>query len=352
MASSTVSNKCIANKECKKNGIVKCDGCSSRFCSDHFPIHRQELELRLEVLCSDRDQFHHEFTQTLQDPTELLTQIDHWEQQTLIHVKKTASNARDRVCQLVATKSSIRELEQFSEELRRRKESEDYFEHDIERLEQQLEQIKIESEKLSKMKISYTTIDWETIIQVNNNEQKQEPRHLFYDTSLLNSEHQQILNGFCGKHGQQWLLIYRGTRDGFSDGDFLRCCADQGPTMTLILSNGYLFGGYTSTSWKLTEDEIWNRDPCAFLFTLTNPHRIPPTKYPIKSLGEKAIRSWSSRGPTFGAYDICVYLHSNENTDSYFTFPKNYSDITGMRKETFTGTLNFGTSEIEVYKQM
>jgi len=205
MASSiTVSNKCVANIQCKKNGIIKCDGCSSRFCSDHFPIHRQELETRLELLCSDRDQFHHEFTQTSQDPTELLTQIDLWEQQTLHHVKKTASNARDRICQLVATKSSSQQLEQFSEELRRRKESEDYFEHDIERLAQQLKQIKIELKKLSKIDISYERIDWETIIKVNHKEQQQLPRDFFYDTSLLNVEQQQILNEFCGNSNQHW----------------------------------------------------------------------------------------------------------------------------------------------------
>jgi antirestriction protein len=151
MASSTVSNRCVANKECKKNGIIKCDGCSSRFCSDHFPIHRQQLETRLELLCSERDQFHHEFIQSSQDLTELLTQIDRWEKQTLTHVKKTASNARDRVRQLAATKSSNQELEQFSEELRRRKESENYFEHDIERLAEQLRQIKTESKILLKI---------------------------------------------------------------------------------------------------------------------------------------------------------------------------------------------------------
>jgi hypothetical protein len=352
MASSTVSNKCVANKECKKNGIIECDGCSSRFCSDHFPIHRQELETRLEILCSDRDQFHHEFKQTSQDPTELLTQIDHWEQQTLDHVKKTASNARDRVRQLATTKSSNQQLEQFSEELRRRKEREDYFEHDIERLAQQLKQIKIESKKLSKIHVSYTPIDWETIIEVKYNEQQPLSRHLFHETSLLNSEQQQILNEFCGKPNQQWQLMYRGTRDGFGNGGFISHCADQGPTITLILAEGYLFGGYTSTNWKNTRKEIWSRDPSAFLFTLTNPHQIPATKYPIKSPGGNAIRSWAERGPTFGEYEICIYLDSNKNRQSYFSFPKNYCDTTGMGVETFTGTRHFQTSEIEMYKQV
>jgi hypothetical protein len=351
MALSTVSNKCVGNKECKKNGIIKCDGCSSRFCSDHFPIHRRDLEARLELLCSDRDQFHHELTQISSDPTDALLQIDRWEQQTLAHVKKTVNKARDRIRQLAATKSSNREFEQFSNELRKRKESEDYFEHDIQRLAQQLEQIKIESNKLTKIDISSLTIDWDAVIQINSSVQNTQSRHLFPDNSLLNLEQQQILNEFCGKPNQQWSLIYRGTRDGFGKDGFLRCCANQGPSITLILANGYLFGGYTSTNWKKTEKWIWNIDPSAFLFTLTNPHRIPPTKYPIKSPGNNAIRSCSHSGPVFGAYDISIYLNSNEGMVSNSLFPSNYCDVTGMGQETFTGTTRFQTSEIEVYKQ-
>jgi hypothetical protein len=267
-------------------------------------------------------------------------------------VKTTASNARDRIRQLVAKKSSNRELEQFSEELRKRKESEDYFEQDIQRLKQQLEQIKIESKNLLKIQISCTPIDWETIIQIDSNEQKQQSHHLFHNTSLLNLKQQQILNEFCGNPNQQWQLIYRATQDGFDSGHFLRYCADQGPTMTLILARGYLFGGYTSASWKNSGREIWTRDPSAFLFTLTNPHQIPPTKYPIRPSNDKATRSVTGYGPTFGEYDICIHANSNRNTHSNIGFPKNYSDTTGMGKQTFTGTEFFQTAEIEVYRQV
>jgi hypothetical protein len=306
----------------------------------------------LELLCSERDQFHQEVTHRSRDPTELLNQIDWWEEQTLAQVKKTASSARDRIRQLSQTKSSNQQLEQFSEELRRRKESEDYFEDDIQKLQQQLEQIKIQSKKLSKIDISYTTIDWGTIIKVNNKEEKQLPRHLFYDTSLLNFEQQQILNRFCGKPNQQWLLIYRGTRDGFGNNSFLEKCANQGPTMTLILANRYLFGGYTTANWEYAKKELWITDKSAFLFTLTNPYRIPPTKYPVESSGNCATLSCMGIGPTFGKYDIYIHPNSNRNTSSNIGFPKYYRDTTGIGINTFTGTAKFQTSEIEVYKQV
>src|SRR5262245_16062548 len=78
---------------------------------------------------------------------------------------------------------------------------------------------------------------------------------------------------------QEWNLIYKGTRDGFSVDDFHRCCDKQGPTITVIRTKegDYLFGGYTSVPWYNTPwyDFLTGEskaDPHAFLFTLRNPH--------------------------------------------------------------------------------
>lgn len=120
------------------------------------------------MICSDRDQFHHQLKQQSKDPTELFTQIDRWEQQTLADVKRTADEARDQIHQLLATNDSSSQLKQFSKELKRRKENEDYFEEDIERLQQQLNQIQIESSQLPTLDILYTPIDWQTIIHISS----------------------------------------------------------------------------------------------------------------------------------------------------------------------------------------
>lgn len=354
MASSIVSSKCSANEECKKNAIVKCDGCAARFCSNHFPVHRQELETQLEWICSDRDHFYHQLAQQSQDPTDLLAQIDQWEQQTLANVQRTANAARERIRLLLTrTDYSNPQFEQFSQELKRRKENEDYFENDVERLRQQLEYIKFQAKQSLEMNIQYTFIDWQTIIHINLKNQQHIPTHYWsQDTPLLTVEYQTILNNFCGKSNQQWQLIYRGTRDGFGKGAFISQCANQGPTITMVRVDKYLFGGYTSISWKHSDGTIWDRDPTAFLFTLINPHQIPPTKYPIKSTGENAIRSYAHYGPTFGRFDICIHSDSNLHQHSNFGFPKDYCDTTQIGKITFTGAERFTTSEIEIYKQV
>lgn len=45
-------------------------------------------------------------------------------------------------------------------------------------------------------------------------------------------------------------LLYRMGRDGCSAEIFHKKCDDHGPTLTLINANGgYIFGGYSPTSW-------------------------------------------------------------------------------------------------------
>ncbi|CAF3611772.1 unnamed protein product [Rotaria socialis] len=171
--------------------------------------------------------------------------------------------------------------------------------------------------------------------------------------TLLSFEHKMKLNEFYGKEGQKWSLIYKATRDGFSATDFYRCCANQGPTITVIQSRdgGYLFGGYTSVSWNPTEKYVLDPNN-PFLFTLTNPHVIPPTKYAIL-IPNYSIYPQSSYGPIFGGgNDLYVCSESQISRKSFFNFPHSYKDTTNRGSATFTGTRNFQTNEIEVYRLM
>jgi hypothetical protein len=176
---------------------------------------------------------------------------------------------------------------------------------------------------------------------------------LFTGGTLLSPEQQMKMNEFHGKEDQKWVLIYKATRDGFGGGDFHRFCDNQGPTMSVIQSNdgGYLFGGYTSVSWRSAETFVIDKHG-PFIFTLTNPHGIPPCKYPIQD-AEYSILDKSVCGPTFGrGADLHVYGNSHTHSDSNFNFPCSYTDKTKRGSMTFTGTKNFRTSDIEVYRLM
>ena len=174
---------------------------------------------------------------------------------------------------------------------------------------------------------------------------------LFCDGTLLSMEQQMKLNEFYGRNDQKWMLIYKATRDGFGSRDFHRCCDNQGATMTVIRSKdgGYLFGGYTSVSWRsVGKYVVDNNGP--FIFTLTNPHGILPTKYSIKHV-PSSICDLKECGPVFGGgHDFCVQENSSTNVNSDFNFPHSYIDTTNRGNATFTGRKNFQTSEIEVYR--
>jgi hypothetical protein len=63
--------------------------------------------------------------------------------------------------------------------------------------------------------------------------------------------------------------------------------SSQGPTLVLARSRDphkSIFGGFASASWpspELSRDVI-RRDPKAFVFTLTNSEKIPPTIYNLR----------------------------------------------------------------------
>jgi len=179
--------------------------------------------------------------------------------------------------------------------------------------------------------------------KLNNN-------HLFTGGgSLLDITMELKLNEFYGVKYQQWKLLYKATRDGFTASTFHELCDDKGSTMVIIKSSeGWLFGGFTSQSWKAL---AYKTDPKAFLFTLTNPHSIPPSSFVVNnSLRQYAILCNNAYGPIFGnAADIFIADNSNTNSHSYINFPKVYLDTTYKGNLLFTGNQKLTTNEIEVY---
>ena len=184
--------------------------------------------------------------------------------------------------------------------------------------------------------------------------EKQRIDALFPEGTLLRTEHKTKLNEFYGAKDRSWRMIYKASRDGFDSNSFHSKCDNQESTMTVIQSeHGYLFGGFTSNPWKahLSHDEAKQ----GFLFTLTNPHNIPPTKYEVKASSGPIYVNAAPKivvgGPTFGTGpDIQLLSNSNVDGSSSIAFPTTFIDTTGKGASTFTGGANFTTSDIEVYK--
>jgi hypothetical protein len=161
--------------------------------------------------------------------------------------------------------------------------------------------------------------------------------------------------------GKRFMLLWRGSRDGFGARDFHRRCDGHANTLTLIEdTKGNIFGVFTPVEW---ESRDWNgkskakdnrykadRSLKSFLFTLKNPHNFPARKFALKAKEkDKAIKCWSLYGPYFS--DICVYDNCNAYTLSCTCLGESYANDTDLDGKTFlTGPGNFTVKEIEVFE--
>ncbi|KAK8809648.1 hypothetical protein WA158_000591 [Blastocystis sp. Blastoise] len=168
----------------------------------------------------------------------------------------------------------------------------------------------------------------------------------FQGSTLLNTQHAIYLAGWLGLE-KKWTIIYKGSVNGYNASDFHHYCDNCGETMTLIYAKGSddkpcLFGGYTSISWTSPnfDGSEKKRDPESFLFTLANPHDIPPTKFPCILTGWSVCHC-ALNGPVFGlstvynGADLCVLDHCNNSKGAWSFFNSCYG---------FDNTTEAGTS--------
>ena len=79
----------------------------------------------------------------------------------------------------------------------------------------------------------------------------------FQDSSILSSEQCRTLMNWLKETGAieditmaSDNLLYRASRDGWAASNFHSCCDNKAPTVTVIQSGNYVFGGYTEREWK------------------------------------------------------------------------------------------------------
>ncbi|CAF3604399.1 unnamed protein product [Rotaria sp. Silwood1] len=171
--------------------------------------------------------------------------------------------------------------------------------------------------------------------------------------TLLNTD-QKILIKKLFPIETKWLLIYKGTENGFDSDDFHRYCDNRGATLTLIQARSRfymkrhdsIFGGFTTIPWSSKHG--FYLDPEAFLFLLNSEDII---RFNLRSTDETAISHYATAGPVFGLDDIYICHRPNENNLSYSNFPHCYEDLekNGKGRKTFSKSKCFLVNEIEVY---
>jgi hypothetical protein len=156
---------------------------------------------------------------------------------------------------------------------------------------------------------------------------------------------------------KQFLLLYRGSRDGFDTADFHRKCDGHGRTMTLIQdSNNYLFGGYTPVAWAGEGGAQADPSLSTFVFTLTNPHKLAPRKFALRpEVKYQTIYCERTYGPVFGGTfytrDGCTRTRAEGSCNYTGGFESYFINDSGVAESVlFTGSEYFAVKEMEVFE--
>ena len=75
----------------------------------------------------------------------------------------------------------------------------------------------------------------------------------FLGSKILSDEQKRFILNSCLKlelRHSSFVLIYRASRDGWESINFHAHCDNKGPTVTVVKSGNYIFGGYTEQSWN------------------------------------------------------------------------------------------------------
>jgi hypothetical protein len=158
-------------------------------------------------------------------------------------------------------------------------------------------------------------------------------------------------------------LLWRGSRDGFTAQEFHLRCDGRANTLTLIEdTNGNIFGGFTPVKWETDKYGHWKGDDSlrSFLFTLRNPHGVPPRKFALKEEKKQyAIYCFSSHCAVFGCAgdygcDFLVWDNCNKNRNSCTRIGTNWSYRVYANDTAFkyflTGAEKFTVKEMEVFE--
>ena len=338
------SLKCSV-ENCKRDFDTVCAHCRTDFCTKHYIEH---AKLANDDLLSLIDRLNSIISSVQENNclSHTFQQLEEWREKTHDYVEQIYHEKKQRLQDDFneKLKQQMKKLQQLSQQMKDLLIEGDVSFKQVEKMKNDIdlcEQQCRELDRIDCIEMNWKFVEIDASLTTTN--------EWFSGGTLLSIEQQIKLNEFYGKWDQKWALIYKGTRDGFQGTDFHRCCDHQGPTMTIIQAiNGYLFGGYTSVSWESNAGySTDNNDP--FLFTLTNPYKIPPTRYEIK-LVEYSILNSTNSGPIFGGGDIFVRNNSQTSVANYCNFPHSYIDTTGHGSKTFTGSRNFTTTDIEVYR--
>ena len=107
----------------------------------------------------------------------------------------------------------------------------------------------------------------------------------FLGSKILSDDQKQIFVHNWLKHRldrrhSSFVLLYRASRDGWVASKFHAICDHRGPTVTVVRSGDYIFGGYTEESWDKGKLHVYVK----VFSNLGLNHNTPPAVAPTPAV--------------------------------------------------------------------
>jgi hypothetical protein len=163
----TGTSKAYCIKCEKERSTLKCAGCSQDFCYNHLTDHRQELNIELDEIETNRDLFREILNEQINNKKHhpLIKQIDKWEEDSIKKIQQTAKECREILFQ--HTNENIHQLEinfnKLTDEIRQIREENDFNEIDLNKFKQKLTQLSKELDTSRK----YISIQQDSSLFIN-----------------------------------------------------------------------------------------------------------------------------------------------------------------------------------------
>lgn len=143
-------------------------------------------------------------------------------------------------------------------------------------------------------------------------------------------------------------LLYRATVDGSSKWGLLRGTKGKGPVLIVgrEQSSGWLFGGYMHCG--ISDEGGYQTTPQSFVFTLTNPHGLPPTAW--RPTGSSDAVHRHGRHTTISWPGALFNIDNSALEWSGCAFDFAFASRAPHGGRVFTGHLEWTASEVLVYR--
>ncbi|CAG8658783.1 10670_t:CDS:2, partial [Racocetra persica] len=163
------------------------------------------------------------------------------------------------------------------------------------------------------------------------------------DSILINKSHALYFAGWIDKQNNpykntlpyKFILLFRGSRDGFQDNIFHQKCDNKGATIFVakIRNSNQLVGGYTPVDWDTSGQNKYSTD--SFFFVLNNLNDLSNVQLRriSSSYASYAIYCHGNNGPNFG--DSTLYIKGKNIYYSHNGYYPSISFSNGLQIEDY-----------------